>query len=79
MADHELVVNGTSLGMKETDAPPLDLSSLSASQVVADAIMDPVMTPLLKAAEAFGCRIQCGLPMLQCQIELMAKHMGAIA
>ncbi|MDK1385406.1 shikimate dehydrogenase [Sinorhizobium sp. 8-89] len=79
VADHDLVVNGTSLGMKEADAPPLDFSRLSASQVVADAIMDPVMTPLLKAAEAIGCRIQRGLPMLQCQIELMAKHMGAIA
>ncbi|MCA1406726.1 shikimate dehydrogenase [Ensifer sp. IC3342] len=79
VADHDLVVNGTSLGMKETDAPPLDFSRLSAGQVVADAIMEPVLTPLLKAAEAIGCRIQRGLPMLQCQIELMAKHMGAIA
>ena len=79
VVDHDLVVNGTSLGMKEADAPPLDFSKLSAGQLVAEAIMDPVMTPLLKAAEARGCRIQHGLPMLQCQIELMARHMGAIA
>jgi shikimate dehydrogenase len=79
VADHDLVVNGTSLGMRETDATPLDFSRLSARQVVADAIMDPVMTPLLKAAEARNCRIQRGLPMLECQIELMARHMGAIA
>lgn len=78
VADHDLVVNGTSLGMKPEDRPPLDFSMLSPDQVVADAIMDPVMTPLLKAAEAKGCRIQRGLPMLQCQIELMARHMGAI-
>lgn len=79
VADHDLVVNGTSLGMKPEDAQPLDFSRLSPDQVVADAIMDPVMTPLLSAAEARGCRIQRGLPMLQCQIELMARHMGAIA
>jgi len=79
VAEHDLVVNGTSLGMKLDDAPPLDFSLLSPDQVVADAIMDPVMTPLLSAAEAKGCRIQRGLPMLQCQIELMARHMGAIA
>jgi shikimate dehydrogenase len=79
VTEHDLVVNGTSLGMKPDDARPLDCSLLSASQVVADAIMDPVMTPLLKAAEAKGCRIQRGLPMLQCQIELMARYMGAIA
>ena len=79
VGEHDLVVNGTSLGMKPEDARPLDFSLLSLDQVVADAIMDPVMTPLLSAAEAQGCRIQRGLPMLQCQIELMARHMGAIA
>ncbi|AYD03850.1 shikimate dehydrogenase [Neorhizobium sp. NCHU2750] len=79
VAEHDLVVNGTSLGMKASDAQPLDFSLLSPRQVVADAIMDPVMTPLLVAAQQNGCRIQRGLPMLQCQIELMARHMGAIA
>lgn len=79
VADHDLVVNGTSLGMTEMDVPPLDFAELHPGQVVADAIMEPAMTPLLKVAEARGCRIQRGLPMLQCQIELMAKHMGAIA
>lgn len=79
VAEHDLIVNGTSLGMKPSDAAPLDFSLLAPNQVVADAIMDPIMTPLLKAAEAKGCRIQRGLPMLQCQIEVMARHMGAIA
>ncbi len=79
VGEHNLVVNGTSLGMKPEDTHPLDFSRLSPDQVVADAIMDPLMTPLLSAADARGCRIQRGLPMLQCQIELMARHMGAIA
>lgn len=78
VADHDLVANGTSLGMKETDAPPLDLEKLHAGQVVGEAIMQPEMTALLKAAEATGCRIQLGKPMLECQIELMARHFNVL-
>ena len=47
-------------------------------QFVAEAIMDPETTPLLAAALAAGCRIQKGLPMLECQIALMARHMDAL-
>lgn len=76
--NHDLIVNGTSLGMKPTDAPPLDFSLIESRQIVAEAIMVPEMTPLLKAAEAKGCRIQRGKPMLESQIVLMAKHMGGL-
>ncbi|MCC2609706.1 shikimate dehydrogenase [Neorhizobium sp. Rsf11] len=79
IANHDLVVNGTSLGMRLNDEPPLDLSRLRGDQLVADAIMEPAMTPLLKAAEAKGCRIFPGKPMLESQIVLMAQHMGALA
>ena len=78
VADHELVANGTSLGMKETDAPPVDFDQLHAGQVVGDAIMQPEMTPLLRAAQARGCRIQLGKPMLECQIELMIRHFNIL-
>lgn len=78
VADHDLVANGTSLGMKETDAPPVDFSKLHARQVVGDAIMQPEMTPLLRAAQEKGCRIQLGKPMLECQIELMNKHFNLL-
>ncbi|MEH2510137.1 shikimate dehydrogenase [Nitrobacteraceae bacterium AZCC 1564] len=76
--DHDLIVNGTSLGMKPSDAQPLDFSLIESRQIVAEAIMEPEMTPLLKAAEAKGCRIQRGKPMLESQIVLMAKHMGGL-
>jgi shikimate dehydrogenase len=39
--------------------------------------MAPVLTPFLAAAQAKGCRIQFGAPMLSSQIELMADFMGA--
>ncbi|WP_457104681.1 shikimate dehydrogenase family protein [Methylobacterium sp. P5_C11] len=76
--DHDILVNGTSLGMRPGDAAPFDLTALHGGQFVAEAIMDPETTPLLAAASAAGCRIQKGLPMLERQIALMAHHMGAL-
>ncbi|KOF54426.1 MULTISPECIES: shikimate dehydrogenase [unclassified Achromobacter] len=75
-AGHDLVVNGTSLGMKENDPLPLDASRLAPDQIVCEVIMQPQDTPLLRAAQARGCRIHYGAPMLACQIALMAETMG---
>jgi shikimate dehydrogenase len=72
----DLVVNATSLGMRAEDPLPLDASRLVPTQVVAEIIMTPKLTPLLERAQARGCRIQYGLPMLECQIEMMADFMG---
>ena len=72
----DLVVNATSLGMRAEDRLPLDASRLVPTQVVAEIIMTPKLTSLLECAQAKGCRIQYGLPMLECQIEMMADFMG---
>lgn len=76
--DQDLVVNGTSVGMAEGDGAPLDTTQLHDGQVVAEAIMQPAMTPLLVAAKSRGCRTHQGLAMLQSQIALMARHVGAV-
>lgn len=76
-AGHELVVNGTSLGLKDGDALPCDVAGLTPDQIVAEIIMLPAITPLLAAAQEKGCRIHEGLPMLLSQIELMAAAMIA--
>ncbi len=75
----DLVVNATSLGMRPDDPLPVDPGTFVPGQVVAEVIMEPALTPLLKAARSRGCRIHAGLPMLEKQIELMARHMGAIS
>ena len=75
---HDLVVNGTSLGLRAGDALPFDVARLSSAQTVAEIIMQPAETPLLISARNKGCRIHFGAPMLSCQIELMAAFMGAI-
>lgn len=74
-AGHDLVVNATSLGLREGDPLPLDATRLAPDQIVAEVIMEPEVTPLLAAARARGCRVQPGLPMLACQLALMANFM----
>lgn len=75
-ADHELVINSTSMGLAEDDPYPLNVEELTPDQIVAEIIMQPVKTKLLEFAESRGCRVHPGLPMLQCQIEYMAIAMG---
>lgn len=72
----ELVVNATSLGLRDGDPLPLDVEKLQPSQIVAEIIMKPILTPLLVAAESRGCRICLGAPMLDAQLALMADFMG---
>ncbi len=75
LSGHDLVVNATSLGLQAGDAPPLNFESLQARQIVAEVIMQPKETPLLMAAQARGCQLHFGAPMLSCQIALMASFM----
>jgi len=75
-SDHDLVVNGTSLGMREGDALPMDIERLTPGQTVAEIIMQPAETALLRAAAAKGCRVHFGAPMLASQVALMAEFMG---
>lgn len=72
---HDLVVNATSLGLRADDPLPLDASHLKATQTVAEIVMEPAETPLLRAARERGCRVQYGAPMLECQVELMLAFM----
>jgi shikimate dehydrogenase len=60
----DLLINATSLGMK--DQPPLeiDLANLPAEAIVADIVYVPLETPLLRAAKARGLRTLDGLGML---------------
>ena len=71
MAQADLVVNATSLGM--AGAAPFDwrLADLKPNAIVYDAVYAPLETELLKAARARGLRTVDGLGML--------IHQGALA
>lgn len=64
LKDAGLVVNTTALGMKGKDPLAIDLSALPNDAVVSDIVYAPLMTDLLKAAEARGNKVVTGIGML---------------
>jgi shikimate dehydrogenase len=64
LAEADLLVNTTSLGMAGQPPLEIDLSRLPARAVVADIVYVPLETALLKAARARGKRCADGLGML---------------
>ncbi|MDI6025294.1 shikimate dehydrogenase [Corticibacterium sp. UT-5YL-CI-8] len=71
--DADIVVNATPMGLSETDPLPFKLDGLNPDAVVAEIVMKPVETRLLKEARARGFRTQSGFGMLAPQIELYRK------
>jgi shikimate dehydrogenase len=75
--DYDLLINATPCGLHpETDPLPVNLSALRPGVVVADIIMKPRETPLLRAARAVGCEVRYGAGMLDHQLELMLEFFG---
>jgi shikimate dehydrogenase len=70
LANTELLVNATSLGMLGKPALDIDLSPLKDSAIVSDTVNVPLRTPLLAAAEALGLTSSNGLEMLLYQAVL---------
>lgn len=64
LADFDLVINTTSLGMQGKEPLALDLSRLPAHAIVADIVYVPLETPLLASAKARGLKTLDGLGML---------------
>ena len=63
-AGYDMVVNATSLGMKDDDPLPFDPDRLSPDSFVGEVVMKREITPVLEAAIARGCRYQIGTDML---------------
>jgi shikimate dehydrogenase len=67
VADADVVINATSVGMAGTDSAgqlPLDPARLRGDQLVVDLVYHPLRTPLLDAAAARGATTAGGLGML---------------
>ena len=74
-ATADVVVQATSVGFGDADAlPALDLESLREGLVVADVVVSPPRTALLRAAEARGAVTLDGLGMLVGQGALAVRH-----
>ena len=63
----ELIVNCTSLGMRhgpDEDASPLSAGDIPATALVYDLVYNPILTPLLRAADQAGAKTLGGISML---------------
>jgi shikimate dehydrogenase len=74
-AGYDLIVNATPAGMKASDPLPVDASKLDAKQFVADIITMPLVTPLLAAAQAKGCKTQNGVQMFDAQVDFITDFL----
>lgn len=72
----DIVVNSTPLGLRPGDPMSIDAALLVASQVVADVIPNPEVTPLIAAARAIGCATTTGRDMHEGQARLAAAYLG---
>jgi shikimate dehydrogenase len=73
--DFDLVINVTSLGLNPDDPMPLDVDLITEQTVVADIVIGPEPTALLRHAMSIGCATCSGHEMLSAQIELMVDFM----
>jgi shikimate dehydrogenase len=64
LAAFDIIVNTTSLGMTGKPGLDIDLGALHADAVVADIVYAPLMTDLLKRAQARGNPVVTGIGML---------------
>ena len=76
--DADMIVNSTSLGLKPSDALPLVLDAVRPDTVIADIIMVPAKTEWLVAAQKVELRVHYGRHMLDYQIDLIGKFIGAL-
>ncbi|UUU39561.1 shikimate dehydrogenase family protein [Streptomyces sp. NBC_00162] len=68
LRDIDIAVNATPLGMRTDDPLPFPLDSLPPDSVVADIVMKPRETRLLREAAALGHPIHHGIHMLEGQL-----------
>lgn len=72
-AHADIAVNATHLGMHEEDDVPFDPDQLRSDAVVAEVIMNPAETRLLRHAAASGRRTVKGENVLYYQLDLLSR------
>ena len=75
-AGSDLVINASPMGLKPSDPLPFDPVRIAPGTLVADIIMKPPETPLLRAAAQRGLATHRGIRMFSHQIRLYAEFFG---
>jgi shikimate dehydrogenase len=78
-ADYDILVNGTSAGLSGVATLPFQLDGVRDDAIVAEVVMAPRETPLLKAALERGLTVHYGEDMLLAQLALMEEFWDAAA
>ena len=73
----DMIINCTSLGLNDGDAMPLALDQVSKDTVIADIIMVPAETKWLQDAARRGLTVHHGRHMLDYQVDLIGRFIGA--
>jgi shikimate dehydrogenase len=76
--DVGMIVNTTSLGLHEGEDLPIALDAVGADTLIAEIIMVPERTDWLAAAESRGLTTHYGCHMLDYQVELIGRFIGAL-
>ncbi|WP_206080335.1 shikimate dehydrogenase family protein [Pacificoceanicola onchidii] len=71
----DLIVNGTSLGMHAGEPLPVPMNTIQENAVVAEVVMQPDETELLRQARDRGAMIHKGVHMIRSQIDLLIEHL----
>lgn len=71
----DLVINGTSLGLKPDDPLPVDAALLAPGTDVCDIVIGDGPTAFERAATARGCRTLGGRPMLDHQFDAVIRFL----
>ena len=72
---NDIIINATSLGLHKDDKLPFDVNKTSPNAVIADIIMQPLETELLKIAKNLGRPVHYGKYMIESQVNLAGNFL----
>jgi shikimate dehydrogenase len=75
---YDLAINATPLGLAADDPVPFPVYALPPHAIVAEAVMQVELTPLLAAAGRRGLQVHTGRHMLESQVESMGRFLGLL-
>ncbi len=74
ISDSDIIINATSIGLKGNEGIPFKLIKTKKNCIIADIIMDPEETLLIKEAKRLKKQVHLGKYMLENQIDLAGKY-----
>ena len=75
LKNYDIIINATSLGLNSNDKLPFDVRKTLPKSVIADIIMQPSETELLKQAKKLGRSVHYGKYMINSQIDLVGNFL----